>query len=45
MYALIDVTDTGKGIAKNQPEQCFQTWIYNQKKGMGIGPLSEQEDN
>jgi signal transduction histidine kinase len=37
MYALIDVTDTGKGIAKNNLNNVFRPGFTTKKRGWGLG--------
>ncbi|MEO7529807.1 MAG: ATP-binding protein [Sediminibacterium sp.] len=37
MYALIDVTDTGKGIAKNHLNDVFKPGFTTKKRGWGLG--------
>ena len=37
MYALIDVTDTGKGIAKNHVNDVFKPGFTTKKRGWGLG--------
>ena len=37
MYALIDVTDTGKGIAKNNLNNVFKPGFTTKKRGWGLG--------
>jgi signal transduction histidine kinase len=37
MYALIDVTDTGKGIAKNHINDVFKPGFTTKRRGWGLG--------
>ncbi len=37
MYALIDVTDTGKGIAKSHLNDVFKPGFTTKKRGWGLG--------
>ena len=37
LYALIDVTDTGKGIAKNNLNNVFRPGFTTKKRGWGLG--------
>jgi signal transduction histidine kinase len=37
MYILIDVTDTGKGIAKNHLNDVFKPGFTTKKRGWGLG--------
>jgi signal transduction histidine kinase len=37
MYALIDVTDTGKGISKNNISNVFKPGFTTKRRGWGLG--------
>ena len=39
-YIVIDVNDSGKGIAKSNFKNVFKTRLHNQRKGVGTGIIT-----